>query len=103
MQAAEHGADFPMANKLRESMTHDQMHDFAVGSESGKPEHVSLLKGDRHDIVASNVQSLKNSGQSEFDATRAALRASGASATKPAGHPNRHKNLGTFLHKKKSK
>lgn len=38
-QAAEHGANFPMAKKVRESMTHDQMHDFAVGSEKGKPEH----------------------------------------------------------------
>lgn len=40
MQAAEHGADFPMARKVRASMTHQQMHDFAVGSEKGKPEHV---------------------------------------------------------------
>lgn len=40
MQAAEHGADFPEARKIRESMTHEQMHDFAVGSEAGKPEHV---------------------------------------------------------------
>ncbi len=39
MQAAEHGAKFPMAKKVQESMTHDQMHDFAVGSEKGKPEH----------------------------------------------------------------
>lgn len=41
MQAAEHGATFPLAVKVRQSMTHDQMHDFAVGSESGKPEHVT--------------------------------------------------------------
>ena len=40
MQAAEHGATFPMAKKVRASMTHDQMHDFAVGSEQGKPAHV---------------------------------------------------------------
>ena len=40
MQAAEHGADFPMARKVRSSMTHDQMHDFAVGSEAGKPQRV---------------------------------------------------------------
>jgi hypothetical protein len=39
-QAAEHGADFPMAQKLRASMTHDQLHDFAAGSEAGKPLHV---------------------------------------------------------------
>lgn len=41
MQAAEHGADFPMARKIRSSMTHQQMHDFAVGSERRKPQHVS--------------------------------------------------------------
>ncbi len=41
MQAAEHGANFPMARKVRQSMTLGQMHDFAVGSEKGKPQHVS--------------------------------------------------------------
>ena len=41
MAAAEHGATFPMAEKLRESMSHRQLHEFAVGSEAGKPEHVS--------------------------------------------------------------
>ena len=41
MQAAEHGANFPMADKIRQSMTHQQMHDFAVGSEKGKPVHVA--------------------------------------------------------------
>ncbi len=40
MQAAEHGATFPMAKKIRASMTHAQMHDFAVGSEKNKPERV---------------------------------------------------------------
>lgn len=40
MQAAEHGADFAMAQKLRDSMSHQQLHDFASGSEKGKPEHV---------------------------------------------------------------
>lgn len=40
MQAAEHGAKFPAAENIRASMTHEQMHDFAVGSEKGKPEHV---------------------------------------------------------------
>lgn len=40
MQAAEHGANFPMARKLRKTMTHQQLHDFAVGSEKGKPMHV---------------------------------------------------------------
>jgi hypothetical protein len=40
MQAAEHGASFPMARKLRRTMTHAQLHDFAVGSEKNKPSHV---------------------------------------------------------------
>ena len=41
MQAAEHGANFPMARKVRASMTHDQLHDFSVGKETGKPQHVA--------------------------------------------------------------
>lgn len=40
MAAAEHGATFPMAKKLRALMTHQQLHDFASGSERGKPQHV---------------------------------------------------------------
>jgi hypothetical protein len=44
MQAAEHGAQFPMAKKVRSSMTMGQMHDFAVGSEQGKPQHVKKAK-----------------------------------------------------------
>lgn len=41
MQAAEHGAQFPAARKIRQSMTHQQMHDYASGSEQGKPQRVS--------------------------------------------------------------
>lgn len=40
MGAAEHGATFPLARKLRASMTHQQLHDFASGSEKGKPDRV---------------------------------------------------------------
>lgn len=40
MAAAEHGANFPLAKKVRRSMTHAQLHDFAVGSQKHKPEHV---------------------------------------------------------------
>lgn len=39
MGAAEHGAKFPMAEKVRESMTSKQMHDFAATKDKGKPEH----------------------------------------------------------------
>jgi hypothetical protein len=38
MAAAEHGANFPMAKKIRKSMTHKQMHDFAATSEEDLPE-----------------------------------------------------------------
>lgn len=40
MGAAEHGAQFPMAQKLRALMTHQQLHDFASGSEKNKPVHM---------------------------------------------------------------
>jgi hypothetical protein len=40
MQAAEHGADFPMAKKVRASMTEQQLHEFASGPMAKKPEHV---------------------------------------------------------------
>lgn len=92
MGAAEHGADFPMAKKVRASMTHDQMHDFAAGSQEGKPEHV--IPGSSRDVVSSNTQQFKNKGMSEADATKAALRTS-------KKHPSRHKNLGKFLHPRK--
>ena len=44
MQAAEHGANFPMAKKIRKSMPHQQMHDFAVEAMKGKPKHVKGTK-----------------------------------------------------------
>ena len=46
--AAEHGATFPKARKLRQSMTYQQLHDFAVGSEKGKPQHVRARVPSRH-------------------------------------------------------
>lgn len=42
--AAEHGATFPLARKLRASMSLQQLHDFASGSEAGKPQHVKKRK-----------------------------------------------------------
>ena len=48
MQAAEHGATFPLAQKLRGSMSMKQLHDFASGSEKGKPQHVKA--NSRHPI-----------------------------------------------------
>jgi len=40
MAAAEHGATFPLAEKVRASLTHQQLHDFASGSMAGKPTRV---------------------------------------------------------------
>lgn len=37
-QAAEHGAKFALADKLRASMTAEQLHDFASGPLRGKPD-----------------------------------------------------------------
>ena len=38
--AAEHGADFPMAKKIRKSMSSAQMHDFSATPEVGLPDRV---------------------------------------------------------------
>lgn len=53
MGAAEHGATFPLARKLRAAMTHQQLHDFASGSEAQKPNHVKKPK--RRSDVESHV------------------------------------------------
>lgn len=47
MRAAEHGADFPMAKKVRASMTSEQLHDFASGAMADKPAHVPNRYGQR--------------------------------------------------------
>ncbi len=44
MAAAEHGATFPMAQKVRSSMSLSQLGDFASGSMKGKPTHVAAPK-----------------------------------------------------------
>lgn len=45
MAAAEHGADFPMAKKVRKSMTKGQMHDFAKTKEKNLPTKKKKKKG----------------------------------------------------------
>src|SRR5690348_1529185 len=99
MAAAEHGADFPAAEKIRQSMSHQQMHDFAVGSMADKPEHVSkpTLKGDNPSVVDQNVRDLRSGGMNERQATVAAIAKSQADKPKQP----RHKNLGAFLHPRK--
>lgn len=48
MAAAEHGANFPMARKVRASMSLSQLHDFAVGSMKNKPAHVKPMHPKMH-------------------------------------------------------
>ncbi len=48
MAAAEHGADFPMAQQIQSSMSLGQMRDFARGPMAGKPEHVAKAKRSGH-------------------------------------------------------
>ena len=43
--AAEHGAKFPMAKKLRGSMSHSQLRDFAKTKEKGLPTRVKKKRG----------------------------------------------------------
>jgi len=50
MAAAEHGANFPMAKKLRKSMSHAQLREFATGSMKGKPEHVKKRDVESHSV-----------------------------------------------------
>ncbi len=45
--AAEHGASFPAAKKIRVSMTGKQMHDFASTKEKGLPAHILPGQGKR--------------------------------------------------------
>lgn len=52
MGAAEHGASFPMAQKIRGSMSRAQMHDFASGPEKGKPAHVGTRHGHGGSLAA---------------------------------------------------
>jgi hypothetical protein len=44
MRAAEHGATFPMAKKLRASMSMGTLHDFAATKSKHLPAHVKPSK-----------------------------------------------------------
>ncbi len=48
MRAAEHGAAFPMAQKVRSSMTKAQMHEFAVTPTKGLPGHAAAMNSHPH-------------------------------------------------------
>ena len=57
-----------------------------------------LIKGSSNDIISSNVREMRNAGHPEDQAVAAAMRMAGKDKPK---HPNRHKNLGKFLHQPK--
>lgn len=92
-------------NKGLAKLPKKTLHDFASGSEKGKPAHVAhhsppesyptpILKGMSKDIQHENMKSLKGAGMSELDATKKAIRAA-------KGYSNVHKRLGPFLHSRK--
>ena len=61
-----------------------------------------LLKGSSQGVISSNISEMRKSGHPEAQAVAAALNMAGKSnKSKGKGHPNRHKNLGKFLHSKK--
>lgn len=63
------------------------MNPFAKGAKAP-----AMLNGSSHDIMKENMKTMKRAGKTELEATKAAI---------VKGHPNRHKNLGAFLHKGK--
>lgn len=87
MGAAEHGASFPMARKVRASMSLGQLHDFAVGSMKGKPTHVK---------PASPRQAM---AQTQGSGKVTAPKTSQTVPSESVPHP-KLKNLGTYAHPK---
>lgn len=60
MAAAEHDATFPAARRLRQSMTHQQLHADASGSMKGKPEHVHASHQHPHKNLGPYLHPRKN-------------------------------------------
>ena len=56
MGAAEHGADFPMAKKVRKSMKPSALRDFAKTKEKGLPEKKGKKK---HDGIRHKADSMR--------------------------------------------
>lgn len=63
--------------------------------EGGAESVPGLLSGEHNSVIMQNVQELKNRGVNEREAHRLSM------AHSKKGHPNRHKNLGKFLHARK--
>jgi hypothetical protein len=62
-----------------------------------------LLKGSSKEIVSSNIREMRGAGHPEAQAVAAALRmARESGGDVPKKPSSRHKNLGKYLHPKKS-
>lgn len=59
-----------------------------------------LMKGSGQGVISSNIRELMGSGYPQKQSIAIAMSKAGKS-NKKKGHPNRHKNLGKFLHAKK--
>ena len=66
MQAARHGANFPMAKKLRKSMSSSQLKEWTSHGPLSKAEHV----GDS----GSHKRALQAKGMSEHEATKRSMK-----------------------------
>jgi len=95
MQAAEHGAQFPAAQKIRASMSHEQMHDFAVGSEKGKPAHVKHSKADEK---AHRVKLHGHAVRHGHGGGRAEAYVDGAMAQRGGGHTHSGAHRNALMH-----
>jgi hypothetical protein len=84
--AAEHGANFPMAQKLRSSMTLGQLHDFAATKTKALPAHV------KPETPAKARMMTKPSA--------APMSKNAATASSEPAMPHPHRNLGKYLHQK---
>ena len=71
-----------------------------------------LLSGSSKEIISQNIREMRHAGHPEDQSIAAAYAKAGKARKKkrpapsdgdePAKHPNRHRNLGKFLHQKKS-
>lgn len=93
MGAAEHGAHFPAAEKIRASTTHRQMHEFATGPEKGKPEHAakSAEKSHRMKLHGHALRHGHGGGRGE-------AYVDGAMAERGGGHTHTGQHTNALMH-----
>lgn len=95
MRAAEHGADFPMARKVRGSMSAGDLHDFASTKSAGLPEKVG-----QRTAPATTPRTPPGASAAARVSTKAMAPGTRGGG---AGLPHPHRNLGGFLHPKRGK